>query len=71
MILDTQTGQPEGILTEADIARAVADGKTSTTFGRVGRPREYADAVAFLASPVAGYITGTTLRIDGGWYGPA
>ena len=27
MILDTQTGQPEGILTEADIARAVADGK--------------------------------------------
>jgi len=36
--------------------------------GRVGRPREYADAVAFLASPVAGYITGTTLRIDGGWY---
>jgi NAD(P)-dependent dehydrogenase (short-subunit alcohol dehydrogenase family) len=37
--------------------------------GRVGRPREYADAVAFLASPVAGYITGTTLRIDGGWYG--
>jgi len=26
MILDTQTGQPEGILTEAGIARAVADG---------------------------------------------
>jgi NAD(P)-dependent dehydrogenase (short-subunit alcohol dehydrogenase family) len=36
--------------------------------GRVGRPRDYADAVAFLASPVAGYITGATLRIDGGWY---
>jgi CBS domain-containing protein len=27
MILDTQTGQPKGILTEADIAHAVADGK--------------------------------------------
>ena len=27
MVLDTQTGQPKGILTEADIARAVADGK--------------------------------------------
>jgi signal-transduction protein with cAMP-binding, CBS, and nucleotidyltransferase domain len=26
-VLDTQTGQPKGILTEADIARAVADGK--------------------------------------------
>jgi CBS domain-containing protein len=26
-VLDTQTGQPQGILTKADIARAVADGK--------------------------------------------
>ena len=31
MVLDTHTGQPKGILTEADIARAVADGKTPTT----------------------------------------
>src|SRR6266700_2758832 len=27
MVLDTQTGQPIGIITEADIAHAVADGK--------------------------------------------
>jgi CBS domain-containing protein len=27
MVLDTVTGQPQGILTEADIARAAADGK--------------------------------------------
>src|SRR5712691_11790444 len=27
MVLDTQTGQPKGILTEADIVHAVADGK--------------------------------------------
>jgi CBS domain-containing protein len=27
MVLDAQTGQPKGILTEADIAHAVADGK--------------------------------------------
>ncbi|HEX4252307.1 MAG TPA: SDR family NAD(P)-dependent oxidoreductase [Pseudonocardia sp.] len=39
-----------------------------TDVGRIGRPREYADLVAFLASPVAGYITGATLRIDGGFY---
>ena len=34
--------------------------------GRVGRLDEIADAVAFLASPIAGYITGVNLRIDGG-----
>ncbi|WP_028932681.1 SDR family NAD(P)-dependent oxidoreductase [Pseudonocardia spinosispora] len=36
--------------------------------GRIGRPREYADLVAFLASPLSGYLTGATLRADGGWY---
>lgn len=34
--------------------------------GRYGHPAEYGDAVAFLASANAGYITGSTIRIDGG-----
>jgi len=34
--------------------------------GRVGRLDEISDAIAFLASPLAGYITGVNLRIDGG-----
>jgi 3-oxoacyl-[acyl-carrier protein] reductase len=34
--------------------------------GRYGRPEEFADAVVFLASDRAGYITGTKLRVDGG-----
>jgi 3-oxoacyl-[acyl-carrier protein] reductase len=34
--------------------------------GRLGKPDEVAAAVAFLAGPEAGYITGTTLNIDGG-----
>lgn len=34
--------------------------------GRLGTPQEVANAVAFLASPVASYITGANLRIDGG-----
>ena len=33
---------------------------------RLGTPREVAAAVAFLLSPAAGFITGTTLRLDGG-----
>lgn len=34
--------------------------------GRVGDPREVAGLVGFLASPLAGYITGHTLHVDGG-----
>jgi glucose 1-dehydrogenase len=33
---------------------------------RLGRPQDVAGAAAFLASPDADYITGTTLRVDGG-----
>lgn len=36
--------------------------------GRLGYPEEIASAVAFLASPNAGYITGTTLHVNGGMY---
>ncbi|MCY1442620.1 3-oxoacyl-[acyl-carrier-protein] reductase FabG [compost metagenome] len=34
--------------------------------GRLGSASEVAKAVAFLASPVSGFITGTNLVIDGG-----
>ncbi|MEJ0051009.1 MAG: 3-oxoacyl-ACP reductase family protein [Methylovirgula sp.] len=37
-----------------------------TAFGRYGTVDDIADAVAFLASPKAQYITGTTLTVDGG-----
>ncbi len=36
--------------------------------GRLGEPREIADAVAFLASHKAAYITGTELHVNGGMY---
>ena len=34
--------------------------------GRLGRPEEIAAAVAYLASPLADYVSGATIRVDGG-----
>ena len=41
---------------------------TQIPLGRLGSPDDIAHAVAFLASPHAGYITGTTLHVNGGMY---
>ena len=42
--------------------------KAQIPLGRLGSPDDIAHAVAFLASPQAGYITGTTLHVNGGMY---
>ncbi len=60
--LDAQKAEREGRTVEA----VAAESTGAIPLGRYGEPREYADAVAFLASPRAGYITGSTLRVDGG-----
>lgn len=47
-------------------AHVVEDAKNSTDLGRVGMPTEIARAALFLASELSCYITGQTIRVDGG-----
>lgn len=35
--------------------------------GRIGRPEEVAETIAFLASPASSFITGALVAVDGGW----
>ena len=48
---------------EETASRQLASGMR---IARFGQPREIAEAVAFLASPRAGYCQGTLMDIDGG-----
>jgi 3-oxoacyl-[acyl-carrier protein] reductase len=65
-----------GRIRQLDEARAAREGKpveeilkqsaASIPMQRYGEPEEFANAVTFLASKKASYITGTMLRVDGG-----
>jgi NAD(P)-dependent dehydrogenase (short-subunit alcohol dehydrogenase family) len=49
---------------DADFKRSVID---SIPLGRLGRPEDVVGAVLFLASPSSAFITGDSVRVDGGW----
>lgn len=58
---------------ETDMTRALNETQTAALLGqiplgRLGSAADIAHAVAFLAGPQAGYITGTTLHVNGGMY---
>ena len=58
---------------ETDMTQALPEAQKELmmgqiALGRFGAPQDIADAVAFLASPAAAYITGQTLHVNGGMY---
>lgn len=60
---------------DTDMTRSLGDEQRKAlegtiALGRLGAPADIAQAVAFLASPAANYITGETLHVNGGMYMP-
>lgn len=47
---------------------ALQKGLSAVPMGRIGKPEDVANAVSFLASDAASYITGCVLKVDGGMY---
>ncbi len=63
----TATAMWDSWLDEAEDREAtIAAVEALQPLGRIGQPHEVAAAIAFLGSPDAAYITGTTLFVDGG-----
>lgn len=61
--LDRAKAEREGRTSE----EVTAESHASIPAGRYGDPREYAQTVAFLAGEPAAYITGSIVRVDGGY----
>jgi citronellol/citronellal dehydrogenase len=47
-------------------SKQIEEWERGVPLGRLGRPEEVASVIAFLVSPAAGYVTGTTVVVDGG-----
>jgi 3-oxoacyl-[acyl-carrier protein] reductase len=54
----------------SDTASARQERAARLPLGRVGSAEEVAEVIAFLASPAASFITGTTIHVNGGAYLP-
>lgn len=58
------TAKSDKLMVDKDMV--IQEMKEEIPMGRFGTPEEIAQAVAFLASPAAAYITGVSLAVDGG-----
>lgn len=58
-----RTAQREGI----PFAEALEAREKALPIGRLGTPEEFARTVTYVASPAAGFLTGTVVPVDGGW----
>jgi NAD(P)-dependent dehydrogenase (short-subunit alcohol dehydrogenase family) len=59
--------QTEGMARLAPTAAATEGVRQAVPLGRFGTKDDVANMVLFLASPLAGYITGAVIPVDGGW----
>jgi 3-oxoacyl-[acyl-carrier protein] reductase len=58
--------KPKAEASGRPIEDVIAEDAAAIPMGRHGTPEEFANAVVFIASPAASYITGVTLQVDGG-----
>ena len=58
--------ESKSVSEDKSIDEVTLDMKSTVPSNRFGTPEEIAKAVAFLASPAAGYINGVSLAVDGG-----